>query len=71
MQQLGIDQMAGGKREDPDYSQVSGYVPKKLALQFKAACMMRETTQSEALEKAIQDWLKQSTENSPGHESNQ
>ncbi len=62
MDQLGIDPMAGGKREDPDYAQVSGYVPKKLALKFKAACTMRETTQSEALEKAIEAWLKQSGE---------
>ena len=57
MKQLGIDSMAGGKREDPDYSQVSGYIPKKLALKFKAACTMRETTQSDALEKAIKSWL--------------
>ena len=62
MQQLGIDQMAGGKREDPDYAQVSGYIPKKLALKFKAACTMQETTQSDALEKAIKAWLRQSEE---------
>lgn len=69
MDQLGIDPMAGGKREDPDYAQVSGYVPKKLALKFKAACTMRETTQSEALERAIEAWLKQSEEFSQDKES--
>ena len=68
MKQLGIDSMAGGKREDPDYSQVSGYIPKKLALKFKAACTMRETTQSDALEKAIQAWLaKEKTESENNH----
>ena len=50
--------MAGGKRDDPSYSQVSGYIPKRLALKFKAACTMNETTQSEALEEAVKAWLK-------------
>lgn len=59
MKQLEKDSMAGGKRDDPGYAQVSGYIPKKLALKFKAACTMRETTQSEALEKAVEAWLKQ------------
>lgn len=71
MEQLGIDPMAGGKREDADYAQVSGYVPKKLALKFKAACTMRETTQSEALEKALEVWLKQSEEFIQDKESGQ
>ena len=59
MKQLEKDSMAGGKRDDPDYAQVSGYIPKKLALKFKAACTMRETTQSDALEKAVEAWLQQ------------
>ena len=59
MKQLEKDSMAGGKRDDPSYAQVSGYIPKKLALKFKAACTMRETTQSEALEKAVEAWLQQ------------
>ena len=59
MKQLEKDSMAGGKRDNPDYAQVSGYIPKKLALEFKAACTMRETTQSEALEKAVKTWLQQ------------
>lgn len=71
MEQLGIDPMAGGKREDPDYAQVSGYVPKKLALKFKAACTMQETTQSAALEAAIESWLKQSEEPSEHKDSGQ
>ncbi|MDY6785049.1 MAG: hypothetical protein SW833_21315 [Cyanobacteriota bacterium] len=47
------------KRDDPNYAQVSGYVPKKLALKFKANCTMQETDQSEALERAITLWLEE------------
>ena len=45
------------KRDDPNYSQVSGYIPKDLALRFKIACTSLEITQSQALEEAIQCWL--------------
>ncbi len=53
----GLSEMAGGKRDDPKYAQVSGFVPKDLALQFKATCTLQETTQSDALEEALKDWL--------------
>lgn len=49
--------MAGGKKDDPNYAQVSGHVPKPVALKFKATCTMKEITISEALEQAILDWL--------------
>ena len=49
--------MAGGKREDPNYSQVSGFIPKELALQFRVVCTMQETTQSDALEQAVRFWV--------------
>lgn len=55
----GLESMAGGKRENPKYAQVSGFIPKELALQFKATCMLQETTQSEALENAVRLWLAQ------------
>jgi hypothetical protein len=58
MQQKDNFSMAGGKRDDPNYLQVSGYVPRDLGLQFKANCMLQEVSQSEALEEAIQLWLK-------------
>lgn len=47
------------KRDDPNYSQVSGYVPKDLARRFKIACTSKEISQSEALEEALQQWLEQ------------
>ncbi|RMF70127.1 MAG: hypothetical protein D6742_01035 [Cyanobacteria bacterium J069] len=53
----GQDSMAGGKRDDPGYSQVSGYIPKDLALKFKIACTSSEVTQSDALEQAVRAWL--------------
>ncbi len=53
------DSMAASRRADPDFSQVSGYVKKDLALKFKAECTMREISLSEALEEALDLWLKQ------------
>ena len=45
------------KRFDPAYAQISGYIPKELARQFKMACAARETSQSEAVEQMIALWL--------------
>ena len=45
------------KRDDPNYSQVSGYVPKGLARRFRIACTSKEISQSEALEEALEQWL--------------
>jgi hypothetical protein len=47
------------KRSDPNYSQVSGYVPKELALKFRVACTAKEISQSDALAKALMFWLEQ------------
>lgn len=45
------------KRDDPNYAQVSGYVPKVLALRFKVLCTSEEVSQSEALEEAVALWM--------------
>jgi len=45
------------KRDDPNYAQVSGYVPKELALRFKILCTSEEMNQSEALEEALALWI--------------
>lgn len=55
----GCSKVAGGKREDPKYAQVSGFVPKDLALKFKVTCTMQETTHSESIEAALRLWLDQ------------
>jgi hypothetical protein len=47
------------KRDDPNYSQVSGYVPKDLARRFRIACTSQEISQSEALEEALEKWLEE------------
>lgn len=51
--------MAASRRADPGFSQVSGYVPKELALDFKVACTRAELSQSEALEQALALWIQQ------------
>ena len=48
---------ASSRRADPDFMQVSGYVPKSLALDFKVALTRAEMNQSEALEAAIALWI--------------
>lgn len=45
------------KRDDPNYAQVSGYVPKDLARRFKIACTSKDISQSEGLEEALAEWL--------------
>ena len=45
------------KRDSPKYAQVSGYVPKELALRFKILCTSEEISQSEALEEAVAIWI--------------
>ncbi len=46
-----------GRRDDPNYSQVSGYINKGLVLKFKIACTQSEISQTDALEEAIALWL--------------
>ncbi len=45
------------KRDDPNFAQVSGYIAKDKALEFKVACTRRQISQSEALEEAVDKWL--------------
>ncbi|MBD2458804.1 hypothetical protein H6G80_32695 [Nostoc sp. FACHB-87] len=45
------------RRDDPNFSQVSGYIPKEKALNFKIACTALQITQSDALDEAISLWL--------------
>lgn len=53
------EQMAAGRRTDPNYSQVSGYLPKDLVIRFKVTCTQKELSQTDALEQAIDVWLQQ------------
>jgi len=47
------------KRGNPDYQQISGYIPVELAKKFKIACTMRSLDQSEAIEAAIERWVEE------------
>lgn len=58
------------KRDDPNYAQVSGYVPKELALRFKVLCTSEEVSQSEALEEAIALWMQKKEDSKHTSSSN-
>lgn len=47
------------KRRSPDYEQVSAYLPKPLARQFKTATTAIGVERSVAMEEAITLWLSQ------------
>jgi hypothetical protein len=54
-----VDSMAASKRKDPEYQQVSGYIPKQLALKFKGFCTMEELEISEVLTELIAQWVQE------------
>jgi hypothetical protein len=59
------------RRSDPNYAQVSGYIDKNLAMQFKITCTATEVSQTDALEEAVALWLEKQkkTGNKPKQES--
>lgn len=57
MQSQTLQAMPGGKKDDPNYGQVVGHVPKDLIKRFKMEILNQETTISEALEQGILLWL--------------
>lgn len=52
------------KRDDPNYSQVSGHIPTEMTKKFKIACTMRGVSHSDGLEQAIAIWLAQDNDSS-------
>jgi hypothetical protein len=54
-QTVGIDDL--GRRENPDYSRVTGLVKRELALRLRVFVAANETTISEVVEKALQKYL--------------
>ena len=53
------DNMAVVRRNDPNFAQVSGYLPKEMALRFKIACTAKEISMTEGLEQAVSLWLEE------------
>ena len=45
------------RRNNPDYSQVTGLISKELAKQLRVYCANQETTISDVVEKAIREYL--------------
>ncbi|MBD2463956.1 hypothetical protein H6G89_23420 [Oscillatoria sp. FACHB-1407] len=45
------------KHKSPDYSQVTGHIPKDLARKFRVYCADQDITISEALEIAVGEFL--------------
>lgn len=58
------------KRDDPDYQQISGHIPKELATEFKIACTRNGVSHSDGLEQAITIWLNQQNEPLPPAQQN-
>jgi hypothetical protein len=50
------------RRSDPNFAQVSGYLPKDLVIRFKVVCTKQELSQTDALEAALELWVKQQEE---------
>lgn len=50
----------GLRRNDPNFVQVSAYISKDVGLNFKAACTLKQVSQTEALEQALALWLSRS-----------
>ncbi|MBW4509651.1 MAG: hypothetical protein KME64_24530 [Scytonematopsis contorta HA4267-MV1] len=46
-----------GKRNNPEYSQITGLVTKALAQRFRVYCVQNEVQITEALEEAIKEYL--------------
>ncbi|MDJ1168929.1 hypothetical protein PMG71_05775 [Roseofilum sp. BLCC_M154] len=46
-----------GKRDDPNYSQCCGMLPRSLVADLKYECFKQGITQSTALEQAVKLWL--------------
>ena len=57
------------RRNNPDYSQVTGLIDKGLARRLRVHCAEQDVTIAEVMEEAIADYLekKQSKQNNPPH----
>ena len=46
------------KKDNPEYKQLCGHIPKEKFTDFKKSCLDRGVDQSTALEQAVDIWLK-------------
>lgn len=54
-----------GKRGDPNFKQVTGLIPKALALRFKALCAGTERDMSGVIEQLVTDWVEKQEHPTP------
>ncbi|MGB5967011.1 MAG: hypothetical protein WBG70_01680 [Spirulinaceae cyanobacterium] len=47
------------RRDNPKFTQVSGYIQKELAISFKIACQSLGLSFAQGIEQSIKLWLKQ------------
>lgn len=45
------------RKDNPEFQQVSGYVPMEVARRFKIVCINNGWRQADGLELAIRDWV--------------
>lgn len=53
------------RRSDPNFVQVSGYLPKDLVLRFKKILLMKDYSVQEGLEQAVQQYVDKEEHNAP------
>lgn len=51
------------RRNNPKFAQVSGYITKEVAMDFKIVCTSQEISQTDALEEAVKLWLEKNKSN--------
>jgi hypothetical protein len=49
--------MTPSKSKNPDYIQISGYIPRQKALKFKGQCKAKDVEISQVLEALIDEWM--------------
>ncbi|MBD2770668.1 hypothetical protein [Iningainema tapete] len=57
-----------GKRGNPDYASIQGYVPKQTAQLFKIICTALDISQSEVLEQLVAEWVRANAKAIPSYE---
>jgi hypothetical protein len=45
------------RRKNPNYKQISAYIPTELAVRLKAECALKQSEISEVVEKQVKEWL--------------
>ncbi|MCD8490343.1 MAG: hypothetical protein LRZ84_27355 [Desertifilum sp.] len=57
MEEIKKEEEMASRRDDPNYGQLSGYIPKELVDEFKIQCIRRDIQKADALAEAIAMWI--------------